>query len=152
MQSLHGFRHGNRKAKLLEKLLTEPFDFSIGNECRRHGRRPHKKRRLGAAMAKRSIKRRCSSGNTFTGDANLDGAVNTADFTRLAGRFNTATQLWSDGDFNYDGTVNALDFNMLATNFGLFLTADPILGTVVPEPMTLALLPMLLLSRRRCRR
>jgi hypothetical protein len=70
---------------------------------------------------------------TFAADANLDGAVNSADFDALAGHFNSAAPLWSSGDFNFDGTVNALDFNFLATNFGSALSSVP-LGTVVPEP------------------
>ena len=55
---------------------------------------------------------------TLSGDANLDGAVNTIDFNMLASHFNGTTGLWSDGDFNFDGTSNALDFNALAINFG----------------------------------
>ncbi len=73
---------------------------------------------------------------TYFGDANLDGTVNTADFTMLANHFGSPTQLWSDGDFNYDGVVNALDFNAIATNFGQTLSS-PALGIVVPEPGSL---------------
>jgi hypothetical protein len=88
---------------------------------------------------------------TFSGDANIDGVVNTADFTALANRFNSSTQLWTDGDFNYDGFINAIDFNALATNFGQSL-ASPGLGTIIPEPLAAALLiasPLLLNRRER---
>src|SRR5205814_1964865 len=86
----------------------------------------------------------------FFGDANLDGSVNSGDFTALAQNFNATSRFWWQGDFNYDGTVNALDFNMIATNFGQVMPANP-LGTLVPEPATVAalLLPALLLRRRR---
>ena len=69
------------------------------------------------------------------GDTNLDGVVNTSDFTAMAGDFNKTSQVWSGGDFNYDGKVNALDFNALATNFGQPLT-EAALGSVVPEPIS----------------
>jgi hypothetical protein len=51
----------------------------------------------------------------YLGDANLDGTVNSADFTKLAQNFNGASKYWWEGDFNFDGTVNALDFGMLAS-------------------------------------
>ena len=60
---------------------------------------------------------------TFAGDANLDGAVNTADFTMLAANFGKSSQAWVNGDFNYDGVVNALDFNAIAANFGQSLSS-----------------------------
>jgi hypothetical protein len=87
---------------------------------------------------------------TFTGDANLDGSVNSGDFTRLAQNFNGAGKFWWQGDFNFDGTVNALDFNALATNFGQVMTSEA-LGALVPEPAMIAVfvLPALLLRRRR---
>jgi autotransporter-associated beta strand protein len=84
---------------------------------------------------------------TYYGDADLDGAVNTADFTALAAHFNntalanSGTPAWYEGDFNYDGKVNALDFNMLAANFGQSNPASPLgLGTVLPEPAGLMML------------
>src|SRR5205823_5419167 len=56
---------------------------------------------------------------TVWADANVDGNVNTLDFTALAKNFNKSSAIFGQGDFNYDGRVNALDFNILATKFGM---------------------------------
>ena len=56
--------------------------------------------------------------HTFYGDADLDRAVNLADFNRLAANFGQSPRRWSQGDFNFDQTVNLTDFNLLAGNFG----------------------------------
>ena len=85
---------------------------------------------------------------TFSGDANLDGVVSTADFAMMAGSFGKSSQFWTSGDFNYDGVINSLDFNAIATNFGQSMSSPsldpapdaPALGNVVPEPMALAML------------
>ena len=55
---------------------------------------------------------------TLSGDANLDGQVNSVDFASIATNFNQSGRRWSQGDFNYDGVVNALDFNALASRYG----------------------------------
>jgi hypothetical protein len=91
---------------------------------------------------------------TFYGDANLDGIVNSKDFTLLAQNFNQSGKVWSNGDFNYDGKVNALDFSALASNYGQQTTLAPPLpsvGGLVPEPISLDLLggAVLLLRRKR---
>jgi hypothetical protein len=54
---------------------------------------------------------------TLLGDANLDGAVNGADFAILAANFNKAVSGWDQGDFDFSGTVNGADFALLAANF-----------------------------------
>jgi xyloglucan-specific exo-beta-1,4-glucanase len=55
---------------------------------------------------------------TLLGDANLDGKINGADFTLMAGNFNdSVTNGWDKGDFNYDGKVNGNDFVLLSANF-----------------------------------
>lgn len=88
---------------------------------------------------------------TLSGDANLDGVVNTTDFNALAANFNGSSKVWLSGDFNYDGQVNALDFNALASDFGAPLPSAPTLGALVPEPASLAMLSVtgILLRRRR---
>jgi len=88
---------------------------------------------------------------TLSGDATLDGAVNTGDFNALALAFNQSGKIWSNGDFNYDGFVNALDFNAIATNFGAPLPSEPplpALGALVPEPASFALPALALICRR----
>jgi len=86
---------------------------------------------------------------TLPGDTDLNGTINTADFTTLAANFNQPGLFWPQGDFNYDGVINALDFNALASNFGQSLAA-PALGALVPEPASIgALLLSSLMVRRR---
>ena len=63
---------------------------------------------------------------TFAGDANLDGTVDTQDFTSLVNTFSPSWQTWASGDFNYDGAVNTSDFMALASNF----TSSPSLTTL----------------------
>ena len=81
----------------------------------------------------------------FNGDFNYDGTVNSLDFNALATNFGGTNDFWNQGDFNYDGLVNSLDFNFIAANFnatalpGAALPSTPALGTLVPEPATLAL-------------
>jgi hypothetical protein len=60
---------------------------------------------------------------TFYGDANLDTAVNLADFNRLAANFGTGND-WVEGDFNYASQVNLADFNRQAAFFGSGPLAD----------------------------
>jgi hypothetical protein len=55
---------------------------------------------------------------TLLGDANLDGTVNTEDFTLFSQHLGQSGMMWDDGDFNYDGTVNTEDFTLLSQNIG----------------------------------
>jgi hypothetical protein len=115
--------------------------------------------------------------SALLGDANLDGTVNFADFSILAGNFSKTGADWDMGDFNYDGTVNFSDFSVLAGNFGKVsvltpaqladmesfagqfgneLVANPdgvgFQVVAVPEPASVALLTMIglgVLARRR---
>jgi hypothetical protein len=72
---------------------------------------------------------------TLSGDANIDGTVNSLDFSALAASFNAVNKLWSNGDFNYDtnSTSNALDFNALATNFAQSLPAPLPAGSLFSQ-------------------
>ena len=100
-------------------------------------------------------------GFTVFGDANLDGKVNALDFNALATNFGASNAFWYQGDFNYDGTVNTIDFMVLSQNFNklapvpsLDTIPSPALGSLVPEPASLALamIAMGTLSFRRQRR
>ena len=94
-------------------------------------------------------------GPEILGDANADGIVNVADFDVMAGHFNQSGQSWLTGDFNGDGIVNGLDFDLLASHYGQTLPPPaPPLGTLVPEPASLMLLPIGLgaLAHRHCAR
>ena len=53
---------------------------------------------------------------TLLGDANLDGTVNSEDFTLFSQNLGQSGMMWDDGDFNYDGTVNSEDFTPLSDN------------------------------------
>jgi hypothetical protein len=72
---------------------------------------------------------------TLLGDANLDGTVNSEDFTLFSENLNQSGMMWDDGDFNYDGTVNAEDFTPLSANFNQHSNAAaammPIIGAQV---------------------
>ena len=98
-------------------------------------------------------------GYTVFGDANLDGKVNAQDFDALAANYGaTSGKFWYQGDFNYDGVVNVVDFNILAENYNQAAPIPtaapvlaPVLGTLVPEPVSLGLLGLAGLSLRRRR-
>jgi hypothetical protein len=89
---------------------------------------------------------------TAPGDANLDGVVNSIDFTRFVTGYGSASSIWINGDFDYNGKVNSVDFNLLAGNFGTTVSSTT-LGSVVPEPAISAvvLLGVGTLARRRTR-
>jgi hypothetical protein len=93
---------------------------------------------------------------TWSGDANLDGTVDTLDFNSLAANFGKTGQYWNKGDFNYDGVIDTLDFNSLAANFGHSLpteaTASSGAGALVPEPSAITLLGALAVALRPRRR
>jgi T5SS/PEP-CTERM-associated repeat protein len=107
---------------------------------------------------------------TYYGDANLDGKVDGADYSRidsayLADKTNpTADTGWSNGDFNYDGVINGSDYTLMDNAFntqGAQLSAEIATATaqlagpgetavpetavpevVVPEPGAMELLMM----------
>ncbi len=59
---------------------------------------------------------------TTYGDANLDGSVDLADYTRIdAGFVSAATAAplagWANGDFDYDGVVDGSDYTLIDSTF-----------------------------------
>ena len=79
---------------------------------------------------------------TVYGDSNLDGTVNGADLTTVLSNYNKIGQSWAQGDFNYDGTVNGADLTIVLSNYNQHLN----IGAAVPEPGTLVLLALGLIS------
>jgi hypothetical protein len=73
------------------------------------------------------------------GDANLDGAVDLADFRVLYDNLNTGTR-WTSGDFNLDGRVTFADYQILERNYGVTdgvasTSGEPLpMLSEVPEP------------------
>jgi autotransporter-associated beta strand protein len=96
------------------------------------------------------------------GDADLDGAITTADLNALltSGLLNGSqtTATWQQGDFDDDGRVTTADVNTLLTggllNTGPYRIADPSPAAGVPEPggMALAGAALALLAGRAVRR
>jgi hypothetical protein len=86
----------------------------------------------------------------LNGDANRDRSVNIADFSILAGSFNT-TGTFSNGDFDFNGVVGLADFALLASKFNTSLPdplARPASVNGVPPP-TLATAPATAFGQRR---
>ena len=69
---------------------------------------------------------------THFGDADMNGAVEFADFLALASGFGSEAG-WSDGDFDGSGDVAFADFLMLANNFGQTSSVSSS-AAAVPEP------------------
>jgi hypothetical protein len=94
---------------------------------------------------------------TYGGDANLDGKINIDDYGHIDTSIGIGLKGWYNGDFNYDGIINIDDYGIIDVNVGIqgpaFPTGAAAGGlTAVPEPASLAILPMavaVLLGRRR---
>ncbi len=99
---------------------------------------------------------------TLKGDTNLDGAVNFSDLLALAQKYGSAGT-WSAGDSDYDGAISFNDLLAMAQNYGQSLLADSpnpnvsfasdwlLVESLLPEPSTCLVSPILLLSRKRRR-
>src|SRR5208283_4003131 len=55
---------------------------------------------------------------TLLGDANLDGTVNSEDYTPFSHNLGASGSSWDKGDFNYDGFVNSEDFTPFSHDLG----------------------------------
>lgn len=85
-----------------------------------------------------------------SGDADIDGDVDFADFIRLSDSFGKKGVRWGDGDFDQDGETGFPDFLRLSRNFGT--SKGP--SQVAPEPSSFGLLmlaAMCLLGIRKSR-
>ncbi len=93
---------------------------------------------------------------TYYGDANLDGKVNSSDYTQIDNGYLKHLTGWFNGDFNYDGTVNGSDYTLIDNAFnmqGASLATETVASetaiataqlapsvNAVPEPRTLCLI------------
>ncbi|MHC4983494.1 MAG: dockerin type I domain-containing protein [Planctomycetota bacterium] len=84
----------------------------------------------------------------LAGDANLDGIVDTQDFTILKANLGLPGG-WGAGDFNFDNIVDTQDFTILKAHLGETGTAA---GSALPEPATLSLLALGALAALRRKR
>jgi pectinesterase len=96
---------------------------------------------------------------TYYGDANLDGAVNGADYQQIDNGFSMGLSGWSNGDFNYDGIVDGSDYSLIDNTFNQLNATDAgslamvAAGTnVVPEPGGIGLLGITIVGLLRGRR
>jgi len=90
------------------------------------------------------------------GDADRDGAVGGGDVTIARNNFGTSQAVGANGDVDNDGVVGGGDVTIARNNFGNTITYTPppggALGSLVPEPTSLAVIGMslgMLASRRR---
>ena len=74
---------------------------------------------------------------TLLGDANLDGTVNSEDFTLFSQDLGQSG-MWDQGDFNYDGTVNAEDFTLISANLNQSVSQAAVLDPVTISSSTLS--------------
>jgi alpha-L-arabinofuranosidase len=67
---------------------------------------------------------------TYLGDANLDGAVDGSDYTKIDNGFHNHLTGWANGDFNYDNAVNGSDYTLIDNAFN---TQAVSLSVIAPE-------------------
>ncbi len=91
---------------------------------------------------------------TYYGDANLNGVVDSGDYTMIDNGFGMSLTGWVNGDFNYDGFIDGSDYSLIDNAFNTqggtlaaraasqiaTNTSEIAGGSAVPEPSTLGLL------------
>ena len=95
-----------------------------------------------------------TAGGILAGDADLNGAVEFADFLALSSSFGGQNPHFGQGDFDCNGAVEFADFLTLSSNFGQSTAAVSAESASVPEPASALLLGLVavgLLSMRRSR-
>ena len=72
---------------------------------------------------------------TLYGDANLDGVVNAADYSRVDAGFVMHLTGWANGDLNYDGAVDGSDYALIDNAFNQQgAVAAPAVAVAVAAP------------------
>ena len=71
------------------------------------------------------------------GDGNLDGVVNSGDYTIWADNFGVPDPDFTTGDYNGDGVVNAADYTLWSDNFGSMVMAPESALQALAEPVPL---------------
>ena len=70
-----------------------------------------------------------------TGDVNVDGAVDTADYIAVKRHFGTASgATWQDGDLTGDGSVNGDDLGVLIANLGYSIDSPALAPLAAAAP------------------
>jgi probable HAF family extracellular repeat protein len=86
------------------------------------------------------------------GDANGDGRVDINDLTIVLTNFGKSGMTWSQGDFIGDGTVDINDLTIVLANFGKTYAASAAPMAAVPEPPSLLLIGLGVVSLVSCAR
>ena len=63
--------------------------------------------------------------DTYYGDANLDGTVDSADYSLIDKGFSLHLTGWNNGDLNYDGIIDGSDYTLIDNTFNA-LSAQPV--------------------------
>lgn len=84
-----------------------------------------------------------------SGDYNLNGTVDAADYTVWQDRFGSTTAMNADGNGN--GVIDAADYTVWQDRFGTSLSGGPNASITIPEPGTATVMVSLVLGLRRRR-
>ena len=83
---------------------------------------------------------------TGLGNANLDGRVDINDLTIVLSHYNQTGMTWTEGEFTGDGTVDINDLTIVLANYNKTYGASLGAGNAVPEPTSLILLAVAVMS------